>query len=124
MLATAIPWERCWIGCKVRTLLEDTVGAMLDRLRSQWCIQGDTEAEVDRMNGNTLAALVVERAELDRDTVAAAGREGSGWDGWKHGGAAGGASRDTVHGAAGRERGRWDGREHGGSAGSGESGAG
>ena len=96
MLATAIPWERCWIGCKVRTLLEDTVGAMLDRLRSQ-CIQGDTEAEVDGMNGNTLAALVVGRAELDRD---------------------------TVNSAAGRERGGWDEREHGGSAGSGESGAG
>ncbi len=31
-------------------------------------------------------------------------------DGWRHGGAAGGESRDTVRGAAGRERGGWDGR--------------
>ncbi len=88
------------------------------------------------MDGNTLAALVVGRAELDRD--------GGGWDGWKHGGAAGGEGsretvrgaagreivdemdgntvaallagraeldRDTVNSAAGRERGRWDGRK-------------
>ncbi len=49
------------------------------------------------MDGNTVAALVVGRAELDRD--------GGGWDGWKHGGAAGGgeSSRETVRGAAGRK---------------------
>ncbi len=35
--------------------------------------------EVDRMDGNTVAALVVGRAELDRDTVrGAAGRERGG----------------------------------------------
>ncbi len=50
--------------------------------------------EVDGMDGNTLAALVVGRAKLDRD--------GGVWDGWKHGGAAGGgeSSRETVRGAA------------------------
>ncbi len=52
--------------------------------------------EVDGMDGNTVAALVVGRAELDRD--------GGGWDGWKHGGAAGGeSSREKVRGAAGRK---------------------
>jgi hypothetical protein len=45
---------------------------------------------MDGMDRNTVAALVVGRAELDKKTVAAAGREGSGWDCWKHGGAAGG----------------------------------
>ncbi len=47
------------------------------------------------MDGNTVAALLAERAELDRDTVnSAAGRERGGWDGRKHdGGAGGGESR-------------------------------
>ena len=51
--------------------------------------------EVDEMDGNTLAALVVGRAELDRDTVRdAAGRERGGWDGREHaGGPGGGESR-------------------------------
>ncbi len=54
------------------------------------------------MDGNTVAALVVGIAELDRIRWL----QGSGWDGWKHGGGtAGGASRDTVRGAAGRGRG-------------------
>ena len=61
------------------------------------CVVLQGGRKMDGMDGNTVAALVVRRAELDRD---------------------------TVNSAAGRERGGWDGREHGGSAGSGESGAG
>ena len=44
------------------------------------------------MVGNTEAALLVGRAKLEKDTIAATGRESRGWDGWEHSGAGGGKS--------------------------------
>ena len=61
------------------------------------------------MDGNTVAALLAGRAELDRDTGnSAAGRERGGWDGRKQAALVVGRAeldRDTVRGAAGRKRG-------------------
>ena len=62
------------------------------------------------MDGNTVA-LLVGRAELDRDTVrGAAGQERGGWDGWDTGNMvwgerSGAGYTNTVRGAAGLERG-------------------
>ena len=44
------------------------------------------------MDGNTVVVLLVGRAELEKDTIAATGRESRGWDGWEHRGAGGGKS--------------------------------
>ena len=124
--------ERSWIKARCLVLL-------------------DGGEEVDGMVGNTEAALLVGRAKLEKDTIAATGRESRGWDGWEHSGAGGGMSvaggawccwtgerygktvaalvvrrveldTDTVRGAAGRKRGGWVGWLNGRSA-AGESGA-
>ena len=53
----------------------DTV-ALLEWRVGMRCVVQLGGREVDGMDGNTVAALVVRRAELDRDTVnSAAGRE-------------------------------------------------
>ncbi len=48
-----------------------TVALLEGRLVGKQCVVLLGGREVDGMDGNTLGALVVGRAELDRDTVAA-----------------------------------------------------
>ena len=62
-------------------MVGNTVALLEGRVVGKQCV---VLLGVDRMDGNTLGALVVGRAELDRDTVAA----GKWMDGRKHSGAA------------------------------------
>ena len=57
-------------------MVGNTVALLEGRIVGKQCVVLLGGREVDEMGGNTLAALVVGRAELDRDTVrGAAGRE-------------------------------------------------
>jgi hypothetical protein len=98
---------RCMVmlgGRKVDGTDGNTVAALVVGRVGTRCMVLLGGREVDGMDGNTVTALVVERAGwIWTRWLTLGGR----WDGWKHGGAAGGKSRDTVHGDAGRERGGW-----------------